>query len=106
MLQVRRMDVLMLLSRVGMWVMLDYWCSTLDTKLVVGSVDELVLVRVVLNSALPVAVMHWKAVHLVMSIWTVLSSVLASVAVVTRIEVVLVLVAIVVSVVVVVLFGV
>ena len=87
--------------------MLDYRCTTLDTKLVVGSVDELVLVRVVLNSALPVSVMHWKAVHLVMSIWTVLSSVLASVTVVTRIEVVLVLVvAIVVSVVVVVLFGV
>ena len=39
----------------------------LNTKLVVGAVNELVLVRVAFDCALTVAVMHWQAVHSVIA---------------------------------------
>lgn len=56
----------------GVRVVLDDWRSTLDTDLIVGSMNELVLVWIMLDSASSILVVDWQAMlHEIMGILSV-----------------------------------
>ena len=51
----------LLFSAEGVRVVLDNWRSTFDTELIVGSMNELVLVWIMLDSASSILVVDWQA---------------------------------------------
>jgi len=77
--------------------MLNNGSSAPEIELIVGTVDELMLVRVMLNRSLTVLVVYWKSVH---SVVGMLVCVTTGVTMIARVKMVLILVSIMVCIVV------
>ena len=91
------MAQLPLLCGKSVWVMLNNGSSAPEIELIVGTVDELMLVRVMLNRSLTVLVVYWKSVH---SVVGMLVCVTTGVTMIARVKMVLILVSIMVCIVV------
>lgn len=91
------MAQLSLLSGKSVRVMLNDGGCTPEIELIVGAVDEFMLVGVVLNRALTVLVVNWKSMHSVVGMLVCMT---AGVTVIARVKMVLILVSIMVCIVV------